>query len=131
MYLIPSFNLVRRRTTIVKVNGKSKINISYEDFTEIVKLLLRGAAIDEKWYIQQYPDVAEAVAAGVYKSARHHFIEVGYFEGRRPGELEVDENWYLETYPDVAEGIGKGIIQSARQHFHEHGYEEGRLPAAL
>ena len=129
MYFLPSFKVIRGRLTVVKVNGKTKINNSYDDFVEVIKLLLRGAAFDEKWYLATYTDVAEAVKTGVFKSGRHHFIEVGYFEGRRPRDFEVDEKWYLETYPDVAEGIGKGDIQSARQHFNEHGYEEGRFPA--
>ena len=129
MSYIPSFKTVRSRMTIVTVNGKTKINNSYDDFLEVVKLLLRGAEFDEKWYISRYPDVAEAVSAGLFRSGRQHFIEMGYFEGRRPCDFEVDEKWYLQTYPDVADGVGKGEIKSARQHFNEHGYDEGRLPA--
>src|ERR1700733_13152918 len=128
MFYVPPFKTVRSRLTLVKVNGKSRVNTSYEEFVDVVKLLLRGAAFDERWYMSKYPDVAEAVRAGAFRSGRHHFIEVGYFEGRMPGEIEVDEKWYLVTYPDVAEGISKGDVQSARQHFNEHGYDEGRQP---
>jgi hypothetical protein len=131
MDYIPPFRAVRDRMTVVKVNGNNKINCSYDDFVEVVKLLLRGAAFDEKWYMSKYTDVAEAVAAGVLRSGRQHFIEVGYFEGRHPREFEVDEKWYLKTNPDVADGIGKGDIRSARQHFNEYGYDEGRLPMEL
>jgi hypothetical protein len=131
MSYTPPFKVVRARMTVVTVNGKSKVNNSYDDFVEVVKLLLRGVAFDEKWYLSTYTDVAEAVAAGAYKSGRHHFIEVGYFEGRRPRQFEVDEKWYVETYPDVAASIKNGDIKSARQHFNEHGYEEGRLPGDL
>ena len=129
MYYLPAFKMVRGRMAIVTVNGNAKINLSYDDFVEVVKLLLRGAMFDEKWYISTYPDVAEAVARGVYKSGRQHFIEIGYFEGRCPQDFEVDEKWYLRTYPDVADGIKNGDIQSARQHFNQHGYIEGRVPA--
>jgi hypothetical protein len=129
VYSIPSFKTIRGRISVVTVNGKSKINNSYDDLIEIMKLLLRGVAFDEKWYLTRYPDVASAVTTGIFKSGQHHFIEVGYFEGRRPREFEVDEKWYLETYPDVADGLGKGVIKSARQHFNEHGYDEGRFPA--
>jgi hypothetical protein len=131
MYYIPPFKVVRDRLTVVKVNGKNKINVHYDDFIEVVKLLLRGVAFDENWYLSTYPDVAEAVAIGVFMSGRHHFIETGYFEGRRPHDFEIDEKWYLETYPDVAEGISKSGIKSARQHFDQHGYDEGRLPAVF
>lgn len=131
MYCTPTFKTVRGRLAIVTVNGKAKVNSSYDEFVEVIKMLLRGVDFDERWYLAKYPDVAEAVTAGTFKSGRRHFIEVGYFEGRRPREFEVDEKWYLQAYPDVAEVIGKGKIRSARQHFNEHGYDEGRLPAEL
>ncbi len=128
MSYVPPFKLISSRMAVVKVNGKTKVNTSYDEFVSVVKLLLRGVAFDEQWYLARYPDVAEAVAHGVFANGRQHFIEVGYFEGRRPREFEVDEKWYLEQYPDVAESIKLGDAKSPRQHFNEHGYEEGRLP---
>jgi hypothetical protein len=112
----------------VTVNGQLKVNNTYDEFLEIVRLLLRSVQVDEEWYLTEYPDIAEAVASGEVKSARNHFIDSGYFEGRMPAPLEIDEAWYLAEYPDVAEGIGRGEIQSALQHYREHGYAEGRLP---
>ena len=129
MHFVPSFKTIRGRMSVVTVNGKMKINNSYDEFVDVVKLLLRGVEFDEKWYLSQYPDVAAAVAAGAFRSGRHHFIDVGYFEDRHPQDFEVDEKWYLETYPDVAEGIRNGKLLSARQHFNQHGYDEGRSPA--
>ena len=131
MYYLPPFNVVRDLLTTGKANDKNRISIHYDDFVEVLKLLLRGTAFDEKWYLSKYPDVAAAVAAGVFKSGRHHFIESGYFEGRRPRDFEVDEKWYLETYPDVAESVRKSDIRSAREHFDRHGYDEGRFPAVF
>jgi hypothetical protein len=128
---IPPFSIIRGRLSLVKLNGRTKMTNSYEDFLEIVKLFLRTIPFDERWYLSEYPDVAEAVTSGVYKSGRHHFIEVGYFEGRRPGEFEVDDQWYLKEYPDVAAGIKRGDITSPLQHFNQHGYEEGRMPRDL
>ncbi len=130
MTYIPAFKLLKERLSIVTVNGHLKVNNTYDEFLNLVRLLLGSVTVDEAWYLAEYPDIAEAVAAGEVKSARHHFIDSGYFEGRLPGPLEVDEEWYLTEYPDVAEGIKRGEIQSARQHFLEHGYEEGRLPSA-
>ena len=127
---LPSFQAIRNRMSLVTVNGVTRINSSYDEFLEVLKSLLRTVAFDEKWYLAKYPDVAEAVSAGIFASGRHHFSEVGYFEGRRPGDFEVDEKWYVATYPDVAEGIKKGKIKSPRQHFNDHGYDEGRRPAA-
>ncbi len=131
MYFIPPFKLVNERLSTVKINGTSRIQNTYEEFLSIVKLLLRGTAFDEAWYLSKYPDVKDAVKSGVFKSGRHHFIEVGYFEGRRPRDFEIDEKWYLSAYPDVAEGIDKGEIKSAYVHFNDHGYEEGRFPSEI
>jgi hypothetical protein len=128
---VPSFKLLKQRLSVVTVNGQLKVNNTYDEFLDIVRLLLRSVAFDEAWYLAEYPDIAEAVAAGEVKSARHHFIDSGYFEGRLPAPLEVDEAWYLAEYPDVAEGIERGELQSARQHFLEHGYEEGRSSSAF
>jgi hypothetical protein len=125
---LPPFKAVCQRMTFLKVNGKTRVNASHDDFIDLVKLFLRGTTFDETWYLEKYPDVAEAVKAGSFESGRQHFINVGYFEGRRPRSFDVDEKWYVAQYPDVAEGIGRGNIKSARQHFNDHGYDEGRLP---
>jgi hypothetical protein len=106
-----------------------RINNSYDELLDIVKSLLIAVPVDEEWYLKKYPDVAEAVAGGRYRSAKHHFVEEGYFEGRRPGNMAVDQNWYLTSYPDVADGIAKGNFKSVIDHFMVHGYDEGRLPA--
>lgn len=39
---------------------------------------------DADWYLQAYPDVAEAISMGVFESAHAHFVEHGFFEGRAP-----------------------------------------------
>src|SRR4051812_8296500 len=105
--MISPFGMLKQKLSIVTVNGQLKVNNSYDEFLDILKILLRSVAVDEAWYLSQYPDIAEAVAGGELKSARQHFIDTGYFEGRLPGPLKVDEAWYLSEYPDVAEGIAR------------------------
>ncbi len=126
----PPFKFVRQRLSTVTVAGVLKVNNTYSDLLQIISLLLRSAEVDESWYLEQYPHLAEALKGGDISSARSHFIHSGYFEGRLPNAPEVDEAWYLERYPDVAEGIAQGKIESARQHFIEYGYEEGRFCSA-
>lgn len=134
MAYLPPFHLIKQRACKPKGNGKlhggnSAVNLSLDEFKEIVKLLLRGVDVDEDWYLSENPDVAQAIKSGGFKSARHHFIEEGYFEGRKPYRFRVNEPWYLTTYPDVAESIKAGRSLSPQQHFLEHGYSEGRLPS--
>jgi len=127
MNVAPSFKLLQQRFSVVKAKRRRKLNNSYDEILDIIRLLLRGVRVDETWYLNEYPDIADALAAGEVKSARQHFVNSGYFEGRLPCPLEIDEAWYLAEYPDVADGIARGDIQSARQHFLEYGYEEGRF----
>jgi hypothetical protein len=104
------------------------VSLSREKLEWLIKILLRALEVDEKWYRTTYPDVDAAIKDGSYKSAKHHFVEDGYFEGRRPGRVLVDERWYKLTYPDIVEGIEFGEITSCQEHFEEYGEAEGRLP---
>jgi hypothetical protein len=45
--------------------------------------------VDEKWYLQQNADVAEYIRKGTIASARVHFDQDGYREGRRPFDLST------------------------------------------
>src|SRR5690348_7143677 len=112
MTYVPPFAVIKRKFSTVTLKGEMRVNNSYQEILSIIKMLLLGIPIDEKWYLNKYPDVAEAVSAGTFKSGKHHFVEEGYFEGRQPGMVEVDQNWYLKKYPDIAEGIAKGEIKS-------------------
>jgi hypothetical protein len=98
---------------------------------DIIGLLIRSVDVDEDWYKTRYPDVAHAIDDGLFQSAKHHFIDSGYKEGRIPGEMLVEEDWYLKTYPDVAESIKNGLFETATSHFELYGYKEGRLPQSL
>lgn len=102
--------------------------LSEDRLQQAVRMLLRGVCFDEDWYLRQYPDVKEAVANGVFRSAKQHFVESGYFEGRRPARVVVDENWYSRAYPDVGESVEFGETSSCQEHFDRYGEGEGRLP---
>lgn len=56
--------------------------VSWESFTGVVQRFLPLLPFDEKWYCEQYPDIAAAVANGEMRSAHDHFISNGFFEGR-------------------------------------------------
>lgn len=93
--------------------------------------MIAGIEVDEAWYLQTYEDIAGAIKEGAVQSAKQHFIDDGYFEGRRPFPIKVDERWYLAQNPDVADSIGRGDIGSAQEHFDKDGYREGRLPFGM
>lgn len=129
MTYVAPFAFLKQRYKISATTDLERVTLPYRDFLEIMRSLLRGIDVDEDWYFREYPDVQEAVRSGIFKSAKHHFLENGYFEGRKPGRCEVDEEWYLITYPDVSTAIDAKLVVSATDHFHSSGYEEGRLPS--
>lgn len=128
MKYLPPFDLIRRLVEISTVRGELRVSLSYDDLIRIIRLLISGIHVDEEWYLQEYGDIAQAIREGKLTSAKQHFIDDGYFEGRRPFAMPVNEHWYLEQYPDVADSVRKGVVGSAEQHFAEDGYREGRLP---
>jgi hypothetical protein len=128
---LPPFDLIRRSVEISTIRGELRVNVSYEDFIRLLKKMIIGIEVDEEWYLRTYEDIAKAVREGIIKSAQHHFVEDGYFEGRVPFPMLVDERWYMTQYPDVGESVRRGDLPSAQSHFDEDGYREGRLPFGM
>ena len=131
MTYLPPFNTIRSKVRIVDADGKLTVTASYEEFLDLVRAVLSVIEVDEAWYLEKYPDVAEGIKAGKVTSARQHFMHNGYFEGRLPFAMQVDERWYLMENPGVAEYIRNGRLESAQQHFDHDGYREGRRPFLL
>ena len=80
-------------TLLVLHRDLQDIGLDDEQIVLIIKKLLRAVPVDEEWYLRTYPDVAVGIENGNTKSAKHHFVTDGYFEGRLPFEHEIDEEW--------------------------------------
>lgn len=78
---------------------------------------------NERWYLEQNPDVAHAVNMG-YMTAEFHFRYYGIKEGRA-GSASFDEEFYLTQNPDVAAAVAAGSM-TAVQHFVMYGQHEIR-----
>lgn len=128
---LPPFAAVKQKFILSSSNGSVVASVEYEALRNLISLLLQSITFDEEWYLRQYPDVAQAIAEKLVPSARAHFVNDGYFEGRLPFELEVDGDWYAETYDDVSKALAEKEIASPDEHFKKFGYAEGRLPGAL
>ena len=85
-----------------------------------------GQAVDEDWYLDRYPDVADAVGRGMLGSGADHYLQAGIYEGRMPYRVRLDSADYLETHPDVESSIQEGAFRSALDHFVRAGFAEGR-----
>jgi hypothetical protein len=128
---IPPFDLLRRSVEISTVRGELRVSLSYDDFIKLIRRMIAGVEVDETWYRQQYEDIGGAIRDGQVVSAKQHFVDDGYFEGRLPFPITVDDTWYQTKYPDVAESVRTGVVASPQTHFEEDGYREGRLPFDL
>ena len=84
---------------------------------------------DEAFYLESYPDVAVAVAAGQIPSGRSHFLPSGLQEGRtlisRFYRDDVEAQ-YLSENPDVAAVVRPGGLASGLQHYLGIGESEGQ-----
>ena len=60
MNYFPPFDVIRRSVDIQAVRGDLLINVSYEEFVELLKLMIRGIAVDEEWYARTYDDIGHA-----------------------------------------------------------------------
>ena len=131
MKYLPPFDLIRRSVEIATAKGELRVSVAYDDFIRLLRMMIAAIEVNEEWYLREYEDIAQAIRDGSVESAKQHFMDDGYLEGRLPFPMPVDERWYLEENPDVAESVRKGVVRSGEQHFAEDGYREGRLPYAV
>jgi hypothetical protein len=131
MKYLPPFNILKSYLSITTVEGRLMAECSYENLVDMLRRLIAGVEVDGPWYLERYPDIADAIRRGLVADARTHFINDGYFEGRMPFRIEVDERFYLGQNEGVADYVRRGLLESGQQHFDENGYAEGRLPFGL
>ncbi len=81
---------------------------------------------DESVYLANYPDVATAVAAGLFGSGLDHFLKHGLGEGRVEISSSYEEDTYLDNNPDVAAAVTAGLFSSGLEHYALYGQFEGR-----
>lgn len=127
---LPVYGSLLDRKTVVLSSRTGYIAVDQFMFFDLMAHRLADVPVDEDWYIQTYPDVREALAAGVISSAAKHYARFGYFEHRMPRRIVVDVAWYTEVHPDVREAIAKQFYNSAQDHYELAGFREGRLPYA-
>jgi hypothetical protein len=88
---LPPFTMIRRLAEISDFRGAIRVDLAYDDFVKLLRLLLSAVQVDEAWYLKQYGDVAKAIEQGTAASAKQHFVESGYFEGRLPFPPDMSE----------------------------------------
>jgi hypothetical protein len=90
-----------------------------------VTLTSQNSLFDEHYYLQQNPDVAAAVNAGIIATGYDHYIEYGQYEGRSPNPY-WNESWYLQENPDVAAAVQNHTVSSGFMQYYLYGQYENR-----
>lgn len=107
------------------LNGASA-QVSVTGLRFLIAEIVKQMTVDDRWYLERYPDVHAAVLAGDVASAREHFETTGFLEGRLPRPLSFDPVFYYEKYADLAGAFEKDDTEGLRRHFETTGYFEGR-----
>lgn len=114
-----------RRIAVSGMRGETNVQIPRKMLPALL-LMAMADKFDEKWYLEQYPDVALAIKEGDIPSAYVHWANVGVFEGRLPRSVSLDENDYARRHKDVARAVHDGTTDSLTDHFVRIGFLEGR-----
>jgi hypothetical protein len=127
---VPHIDLLLQALRINRERLASKSKVAVD--ARLLRALLQGLAetipFSAEFYLESYPDIAAAHAAGEIGNLQRHFVELGYFEGRMGAPPPVDEAFYTGLYKDVAAAVQRGEVASAREHYLRAGASEGRVP---
>ena len=126
--LVETYAAMLNRKLVIPSAKTHYVAVEKNYWTEFFGLRIANVDIDEAWYLERNPDVAQAIANKIVESARQHYCQSGYFEHRMPYHIAVDPDWYLEQYTDVMEAIENKVFASAQAHFELIGFREGRHP---
>ena len=99
-----------------RLDSAAKVAVDARLLRGLIVAMVARAPFSEEFYLETYPDIAEAHAAGRIADPRRHFVEVGFFEGRLGVSPGVDEQFYLSLYRDVAQAVARGDVASAADH---------------
>ena len=127
---VPHINQFLRALRIEsdRLNSRSKVAIGAGLLKVLLKKLVEREPFSERYYLQTYPDIAEAYSTGQITDLKQHYVEYGYFEGRLGSPAEVNEEYYLRHNEDVRQAVMNGRVESASEHYRSAGYAEGRVP---
>ena len=103
-------------------HGKKNKKVRAEQLQQQKKQVSHSGLFDVEWYLQDYPDIAEAGIDPI-----EHYLTMGAYEGRNPSEV-FDTSWYLLYYQDVTDSGQNPLV-----HYIRYGQKENRAtrPGAL
>jgi hypothetical protein len=112
----------------LEANPEIKIPVSL--FRFLMKIVVSHGDFNLPGYLGANRDIQDAAKKGQVPDPGSHYVNFGFFEGRRGATPTVDEAWYRRNYLDIAAAVRRGDISSGSEHFNMIGAEEFRAPAA-
>jgi hypothetical protein len=129
-YFPPAWALIAALATDFNGPDTKRVSVSLGLLKMLIRQSLKSTSFDEELYLSANQDVQLAYNQGKIEDVHSHWIEVGYFEGRRAFNQELDEEWYLDRYSDVGAAVANGSVKGAKEHYIENGEREWRIPNA-
>ncbi len=83
---------------------------------------------DSAWYLGRYPEVADGLSRGIWRSPLEHYLSNDTPIAFDPS-ADFSEEWYLGRDPGLRAAIEAGAQRNGYAHFLRHGATELRAPA--
>lgn len=116
--LEPSSKSTAHTNVLTSFQEKSAKRKALRRDKERAEFIAKSTLFDVRWYLEQYPDVAEDKIQS--RNPALHYLRIGGFEGRNPSP-RFDSAFYLESNPDVAQ-----MKMNPLWHYLQHGQMESR-----
>jgi len=82
--VMPSYREITEVLGFDLMAASNPLSLDPRVLLQVLDRFIRQTDVDEDGYRRAYPDVAQAIERGEILSARDHYLEFGYFEGRDP-----------------------------------------------
>ncbi len=120
--MFSSYRSLLKHMRAIEFRDGENVSVDLGKLKQLISYIVDKEPFDEDWYVATYPDVKTALKKGTLESAKRHYVETGYFEGRLPGLGEFDATTYIQKNSDLAHMTS----EEALKHFIYTGYSEGR-----
>jgi hypothetical protein len=113
-----------------ELKGATEIRIPLSLFKFLLRRVVSHSEVNLIGYMNANRDILDGAKSGRVPDPKEHYVNFGFFEGRRGATPAVDETWYRRTYSDIPSAIRSGTINSGAEHFNAIGAQEFRSPSA-
>ena len=123
MRLVPYRAISREMRVVGGPDGIEYACMPLTEFHRLIRHFLKFLPLSDELYLQSSADLAEAINTGQYRGIpSSHFIEFGYFEGRRPLPEYLPEDYGLRSATEDHPNSYWMAVLEGMQALSEHSY---------